>query len=62
MVSVDDLLFIFRHDTPKVNRLRHYLSWKDVRKKAKDTEGDDGAPDLESMAETAAGKFWLSML
>lgn len=39
----EDLIFIIRHDRAKVNRLRTYLSWKDVRKNAKDQEGGEGA-------------------
>ncbi|KAG0682091.1 Transcription initiation protein spt3 [Pichia californica] len=40
----EDLIFLIRHDKAKVNRLRTYLSWKDVRKNAKDQEnGDIGA-------------------
>ncbi len=39
----EDLIFLIRHDKPKVNRLRTYLSWKDVRKNAKDS-GDGAAP------------------
>lgn len=29
-----------RHDRAKVNRLRSFLSWKDVRKNAKDASGE----------------------
>lgn len=40
----EDLIFLIRHDKAKVNRLRTYLSWKDVRKNAKDQEsGEIGA-------------------
>ncbi|KXN70137.1 TFIID-18kDa-domain-containing protein [Conidiobolus coronatus NRRL 28638] len=35
----EDLIFLIRHDRAKVNRLRVYLSWKDIRKNAK--EGTD---------------------
>ena len=42
-ISVEDLMFLIRHDKAKVNRLRNYLSWKDVRKNAKDQDG--AAPD-----------------
>ncbi|KZV72719.1 TFIID-18kDa-domain-containing protein [Peniophora sp. CONT] len=42
-LSVEDLIFLIRHDRAKVNRLRTYLSWKDVRKHAKDSGGDAGA-------------------
>ncbi|PWN34925.1 TFIID-18kDa-domain-containing protein [Meira miltonrushii] len=40
-LSPEDLLFLIRYDRAKVNRLRTYLSWKDVRKNAKDS-GDAG--------------------
>ncbi|PKI83504.1 Spt3p [Malassezia vespertilionis] len=45
-LSPEDLLFLIRYDRAKVNRLRTYLSWKDVRKNAKDSggEGGGGAP------------------
>ena len=42
-MSAEDLIFLIRHDRGKVNRLRTYLSWKDVRKHAKDSGGDGGA-------------------
>ena len=42
-MSAEDLIFLIRHDRAKVNRLRTYLSWKDVRKHAKDSGGDAGA-------------------
>lgn len=45
-LSAEDLIFLIRHDRGKVNRLRTYLSWKDVRKHAKDTHGD-GGPGVE---------------
>ncbi|GJJ07233.1 hypothetical protein Clacol_001433 [Clathrus columnatus] len=45
-LSAEDLIFLIRHDRGKVNRLRTYLSWKDVRKHAKDTQGD-GGPGVE---------------
>ncbi|KAG7781238.1 hypothetical protein KL930_000958 [Ogataea haglerorum] len=54
----EDLIFLIRHDKAKVNRLRTYLSWKDVRKNAKDQEsGDLGAGNdlLDNPAGGAAG-------
>ncbi|KAF9057803.1 transcription initiation factor IID, 18kD subunit-domain-containing protein [Panaeolus papilionaceus] len=42
-LNAEDLIFLIRHDRGKVNRLRTYLSWKDVRKHAKDSGGDAGA-------------------
>ena len=41
-LSPEDLIFLIRYDRAKVNRLRTYLSWKDVRKNAKDS-GDSVA-------------------
>ncbi|ODO03231.1 hypothetical protein I350_06076 [Cryptococcus amylolentus CBS 6273] len=35
-LSPEDLIFLIRDDRAKVNRLRTYLSWKDVRKRAKE--------------------------
>lgn len=42
-LSPEDLIFLIRYDRAKVNRLRTYLSWKDVRKNAKESSGDAGA-------------------
>jgi hypothetical protein len=42
-----------RHDRAKVNRLRSFLSWKDVRKNAKDASGDQVEDVVE---ETNTGK------
>lgn len=39
---MEDLLFLIRYDCVKVNWLRIYLSWKDVRKNVKDSGGDVG--------------------
>lgn len=41
-ISTDDLIFLIRNDKAKVSRLRNFLSWKDVRKSAKDSD-DKGA-------------------
>lgn len=38
-IAPEDVIFLIRNDKAKVNRLRSYLSWKDVRKNAKDQEG-----------------------
>ncbi|KAJ3298420.1 Transcription initiation protein spt3 [Borealophlyctis nickersoniae] len=35
-LSAEDVIFLIRHDRLKVNRMRTYLSWKDVRKVAKE--------------------------
>ncbi|KAK3074035.1 Transcription initiation protein spt3 [Teratosphaeriaceae sp. CCFEE 6253] len=51
-ISTDDLIFLIRHDKAKVSRLRTFLSWKDVRKSAKDSDekgggGGDGAGGVD---------------
>lgn len=48
-IAVEDLIFLIRHDKAKVNRLSEYLSWKDVRKNARDQDGGgvEGADLLE---------------
>ncbi|KAG2062499.1 TFIID-18kDa-domain-containing protein, partial [Suillus decipiens] len=47
-ITTEDLLFLVRHDRDKLNRLLTYLSWKDVRKHAKDSGGDgDGRGDVD---------------
>lgn len=56
-LSPEDLIFLIRYDRAKVNRLRTYLSWKDVRKNAKDSGGDaGGAADVEGGEE---GGEWI---
>ncbi|KAI9725578.1 MAG: Transcription initiation protein spt3 [Chrysothrix sp. TS-e1954] len=44
-ISIDDLMFLIRHDKPKVSRLQSFLSWKDVRKTAKDSDEKPGGGD-----------------
>ncbi|KDN48007.1 hypothetical protein RSAG8_03023, partial [Rhizoctonia solani AG-8 WAC10335] len=46
-VSPEDLIFLIRYDRGKVNRLRTYLGWKDVRKNAK--QDGDGAGAAEGV-------------
>ncbi|KAI5124846.1 hypothetical protein M0805_007280 [Coniferiporia weirii] len=57
-LSAEDLIFLIRHDRAKVNRLRTYLSWKDVRKHAKDSGGDGGgAVEVETLEDGADDKL-----
>ncbi|KAG8622964.1 hypothetical protein KVT40_007940 [Elsinoe batatas] len=51
-INTDDLIFLIRHDKAKVSRLRTFLSWKDVRKSAKDSDekGGGGADDEMAFA------------
>ncbi|KAG0165030.1 Transcription initiation protein spt3 [Apophysomyces sp. BC1034] len=58
-LSAEDLIFLMRHDRAKVNRLRSFLSWKDVRKNAKDASGD---PVEEMVDETNTGKLYRSII
>ncbi|KAH8834366.1 transcription initiation factor IID, 18kD subunit-domain-containing protein [Flagelloscypha sp. PMI_526] len=55
-LTAEDLIFLIRHDRAKVNRLRTYLSWKDVRKHAKDSGGDAGAVEGEMLEEEGDDK------
>lgn len=48
-LSSEDLIFLVRYDRAKVNRLRTYLSWKDVRKNAKE-DGGGGVDDKDLAA------------
>ncbi|SCW02870.1 LAFE_0F16094g1_1 [Lachancea fermentati] len=42
-IMPEDVIFLIRHDRAKVNRLRTYLSWKDLRKNAKDQDANSAA-------------------
>ncbi|WRT63385.1 uncharacterized protein IL334_000290 [Kwoniella shivajii] len=63
-LSAEDLIFLIRDDRGKVNRLRTYLSWKDVRKRAKDEEerGGDVDLDVDGADDKAAAKGRKSMM
>ncbi|MCJ1376192.1 Transcription initiation protein spt3 [Loxospora ochrophaea] len=61
-IHTNDLFFLIRHDKAKTSRLKTFLSWKDVRKTAKESDdkggeaGDLGADDpLGDAAGGAAG-------
>lgn len=54
-IAPEDVIFLIRHDKAKVNRLRTYLSWKDVRKNAKDQEGGGTESLLEGGADGVTG-------
>ncbi|KAG8715847.1 Transcription initiation protein spt3 [Ceratobasidium sp. 423] len=58
-VSPEDLIFLIRYDRGKVNRLRTYLGWKDVRKNAKQDGDGAGAAEVdidEGQADEATTK------
>lgn len=55
-LSPEDLIFLIRHDRGKVNRLRTYLSWKDVRKHAKNSDNDGGGGVEVDNLEDADGE------
>lgn len=48
-----DLFFLIRKDAAKTSRLKDFLSWKDVRKTAKDT--DERGADADIAADDAIG-------
>ncbi|KAI8813772.1 transcription initiation factor IID, 18kD subunit-domain-containing protein [Cladochytrium replicatum] len=50
-LTAEDLIFLIRHDRPKVNRLRTFLSWKEVRRNVKDKDGQSGGPEAEELVE-----------
>ncbi|KIY70378.1 TFIID-18kDa-domain-containing protein [Cylindrobasidium torrendii FP15055 ss-10] len=53
-ISAEDLIFLIRHDRGKTNRLRTYLSWKEVRKTAKDSNDANagGGAEVDALEET----------
>ena len=62
-VAVEDLVFLVRHDRARLNRLRTYLSWKDVRKKMRELDqvgavSSTGADDdqIDSIEEPVSDK------
>ncbi|KAI7864657.1 transcription initiation factor IID, 18kD subunit-domain-containing protein [Spinellus fusiger] len=58
-LSAEDLIFLMRHDRARVNRLRSFLSWKDVRKNAKDASSDQVDEIVE---EATSGKLYRSII
>lgn len=57
-IGTEDIIFLIRGDKAKVNRLRTYLSWKDVRKNAKDQEsgGVEGADLIDETMNSNGSK------
>ena len=45
-IGVIDMFFVIRRDKAKTARLKTFLSWKDVRKTAKDTDDKGGDADI----------------
>lgn len=55
-ISTNDLFFLIRHDKAKVSRLSTFLSWKDVRKTAKDSDDKGGdAADIGAVDDPLGG-------
>ena len=52
-ITTNDLFFLIRHDKAKTSRLMTFLSWKDVRKTARDS--DDKGADAADAADDALG-------
>lgn len=47
-ITTADLFFLIRHDKAKTSRLKTFLSWKEVRKSAKDSDDKNGdAADVD---------------
>ncbi|KAK7956274.1 Spt3 [Apiospora aurea] len=53
-ITINDLIFQIRDDAPKVSRLRTFLSWKDVRKNARDSDEKGGEVEM-GVADDPAG-------
>ncbi|RYO95833.1 hypothetical protein DL764_007585 [Monosporascus ibericus] len=54
-ITINDLIFQIRDDAPKVSRLRTFLSWKDVRKSAKDSDEKGADADIGVGDDPAGG-------
>lgn len=52
-ITQNDLFFLIRHDKAKTSRLKTFLSWKDVRKTARDS--DDKGADAAEAADDGLG-------
>lgn len=50
-----DLFFLIRHDKAKTSRLKTFLSWKDVRKTAKDSDDKGGDAADAGVGDDALG-------
>lgn len=50
-----DLFFLIRHDKAKTSRLKSFLSWKDVRKTAKDSDEKGGDAGDAAVGDDALG-------
>ena len=57
-MNAEDLMFLIRHDKPKVNRVRAFLSWKDVRKNVKGKEDATEVIDDADELDDTAGIFF----
>jgi transcription initiation protein SPT3 len=53
-ITPDELMFLYRGDKGKLNRLLHFLQWKDVRKNLNEQEGGGGADADLAVGEEAA--------
>ncbi|EKG10014.1 Transcription initiation factor IID 18kDa subunit [Macrophomina phaseolina MS6] len=49
VISSDDIIFLIRHEKDKVSRLQTFLSWKELRKNAKDKDDKAGADVLDAV-------------
>lgn len=45
--DVVDLFFLIRHNRAKLGRLRNFLTWKEIRRNAKQSDGQDGVDFAE---------------
>ena len=58
LLTIEDLIFLIRHDKTKVNRIRHFLSWKEIKKKVTKNDAEPAEPDnAEEMLEDTNRKI-----
>ena len=61
-ISIPDVIFLIRHDVAKVSRLKTFLSWKDVRKKVKDSDDKGGGDAADVDFEDVSARHMLAII
>lgn len=54
-IGIEHLIFLIRHDKPKVSRLLSFLAWKEVRKNVKDNDDKQGGGGADDFAAEDLG-------
>ncbi|KAL7416364.1 transcription initiation factor IID, 18kD subunit-domain-containing protein, partial [Mrakia frigida] len=61
-LAPEDLIFLFRDDRPKVNRLKTFLSWMDVRKNTRSTTENEVQVSSNAPSNFGARFYRLTLL